>query len=759
MAILRASKKAQRLEGLRDNLVDILKPSHATFTGVSLESFAGFEENGGGKTLGSDIESVSAALSAEFSASFEHFAKAANIAAGAKDGQTQIPGFGQLQPGTNTQYDAALAAASLVAMAMRDPKSANDYQKAALNTNVSAQGATGGIVEFSANPSLGYMSKIDPKVSLEAFDARNLEELRAFSVIFAFSAAIQDEFGEAFFQTITLSPDSTGLEVSQRRTMVQQEIRHPLTGEAVDWKQRNLLDAISDPTIVINEATRIYPQVLIGNAKSEQHFVDAAVIAPAPALGAGGSKINVAPLKAGAKVNLLGAGANDRTNGTPDQTDAIDQRVTIEAVYLRIKTASGESIVRFDTRSFAQNGFNKSLEGRDRRIMLDFPTRILAVNAQTEDYVTKAPAAALGFLGTAPYENVTVSLGGHFTGEGNLQFGTITVNGAQIGVEGARVVRGPHDYDKVTDETTMEDLTSQFQEIEFLGYDVKAYYANTNKRFLGLLLDSVEERVRYVVPLSPPISVQTPITGTATATDMAGPMNAQRIVNSINAVTKILENVEILRNVVPTIAYGMDTDEAPAIEGFGRVMVRPAFFDEKLNIANVISSSSSATRTQDVQAAIVNKIRYGVAHIFTESRLQPAIDAMNGTAGERPELVIGTDPKIASYIMVNGDPRIVGLGFETKVVVTYDVRFRGKIYGSFVRKKTGDVDILSHGVFAYIPELVTQAQIPFNGATTNVTQVQNRNLHVIFLPVALYIEVEGLEQAASQQVGLPMTLV
>jgi len=57
------------------------------------------------------------------------------------------------------------------------------------------------------------------------------------------------------------------------------------------------------------------------------------------------------------------------------------------------------------------------------------------------------------------------------------------------------------------------------------------------------LIDSVEERVRYVVPLSPPISVQTPISGTATATEMAGPMNAQRIVNSINAVTKLLEVV------------------------------------------------------------------------------------------------------------------------------------------------------------------------------------------------------------------------
>ena len=758
MAILRTSKNTHGMVALRDNLADLLQPTAQTFTGVSLENFAGFEENAGGPTLGSDIESVSNMLNDQFTTSFEHFFKAAN--ANKVEAGQAIPGFGAgVSAGKNTQYDAALAAASLVALAMRDPKSANAYQKAALSTAVSSQGATGGIMEASGNPTFGYMNAVDKQVSLEAFDARNLEELRAFSVIFAFSAAIQDEFGEAFFQTITLSPDSTGLEVSQRRTMVQQEIRHPLTGEHVEWKQRNLLDAISDPTIVTNEATRIYPQVLVGNAKSEQHFVANTLIAPVNALGANGAKIKVAPLKAGAKINLLGAGANERTNGQPDQTDAIDHRVTVEGIYLRIKTAAGESIVRFDTRSFAQNGFNKSLEGRERRIVLDFPTKILTVNAQTVDYVTKAPATALGFLGAAPYEDVSISLGGHFTGEGSLQFGNITVNGAQVGVEGARVVRDPHDYDNITDETTLGDLKAQFQEVEFLGYDVKSFYANTNKRFLGLLLDSVEERVRYVIPLSPPISVQTPITGTATATDMAGPMNAQRIVNSINAVTKILENVEILRNVVPTIHYGMDTDEAPAIEGFGRVMVRPTLFDEKLNIANVISSSSSATRTQDVQAAIVNKIRYGVAHIFTESRLQPAIDAMNGTAGERPELVIGTDPKIASYIMVNGDPRIVGLGFETKVVVTYDVRFRGKIYGSFVRKKTGDVDILSHGVFAYIPELVTQAQIPFNGATTNVTQVQNRNLHVIFLPVALYIEVEGLEQAASQQVGLPMTLV
>ena len=167
-------------------------------------------------------------------------------------------------------------------------------------------------------------------------------------------------------------------------------------------------------------------------------------------------------------------------------------------------------------------------------------------------------------------------------------------------------------------------------------------------------------------------------------------------------------------------------------------------------------NTSSANRLQDVQAAIVNKIRFGIASAYTESRYQPALDSINGTAGERPKVVIGTDPTVASYIMVNGDPRILGLGFETQVVVTYDVRMRGKIAATFVRSNVSDIDILSFGNLAYIPELVTQAQLNFQGSTTNVTQVQNRNLHVVFLPILVWIEVEGLEQAVSDQVSFPV---
>lgn len=748
MAILKKNTAKTGLAALRDNLQEILRPASPVFADVSVSA----------ESINNDAylehnDKIAVGLQGAFAESMAHL-----VAGGVQASQESsavIPGFGVApsMDGTDCQR---LQAAALVANATANAAAANAYHRRAINVSVESAGDGVSVIEPSTNPALGYMSKLDASVSLEAFDNRSLEALRAFSTIFAYSAAIQDEFGEAFFPTVTLSPDSTGLEVSIRRTMVQQEIRHPLTGEAVDWKQRNLLDAITDPSIIINESTRIYPQVIIGNPASEKHFVAASVIAPRETLGANGAKIQTAPLKANVKIDILGAGANDRTNGTPDQTDAIDHAVDVEAVFLRVKTSAGESVVRFDTRSFSQNGFLKSNEGRDRRITLDFPTKDLVLTGETLDYVTGQPAAALAFLNADPYTNVALSLESQFFGEGNLQLGTISVSSGAIGVHRARVVNGPNDFSDITDEATLTEIRAEVEEIEFLGYEVKAYYANTNKRFLGLLLDSVEERVRYVVPLSPPISVQTPITATSTATELAGPMNAQRVTNSINAVTKILENVEVLKNVTGSINYGMGTDDAPAIEGFARLMVRPTLYQDRLNIADVISSASSANRTQDVQAAIVNKIRYGIAHIYTESRLQPAIDSINGTAGERPEVVIGADPKIASYIMVNGDPRLLGLGFSTKVVVTYDARFRGKIYASFVRKATSEVDVLSHGAFAYIPELATQAQIPYNGAQTTVTQIQNRNLHVIMLPVALYIEVDGLEQAAAGQVGLPV---
>lgn len=735
MAILKSKKPDSFLGAARQELQELLKPAGPLYGTVSTES-VDYLVSGNTDRQMSAFDTLHE-VAESIKASFESI--------GVK---SDARGF-KAKP-----TEAQLMAAGLVAMATKDTASARAYMSAATSTSVSSME---GVQVFAASTNPAYQYRDKSKVSLEAFDARNLEDLRAFNVLFAFSAALQDEFSEGFFKTVTLSPDNAGLEISLRRTMVMKEQTHQANGDFATWERHNLLDALTDYTILANNYTRIYPRVIVGDAESEAHFVDKTVIAPHQTLATGGTKITTAPLKIGATHDLVGLGTNDRTRGTLDQTDAIDHSVKIVAVYVSVKTAAGTSIIKVNTKAYAYNTFLKSQQGLERRINLDFPTKAIALTGATTD-ITGSAATALAFLKAAPYANVQVNLSTQLTGEGNTQQGNIRVNASNVEYAYARIVNGDNDYETIVDQAVIADLKAHFQKIEVIGYDVEANYANLNRREYGMLVDSVEERVRYVVPLGAPISVQTPITATTTATDLAAPMNAQRISNSLNAVTKLLEIRDTLRDVVPQIGYRTPTDAAPEIEGFGRLMVRPYLVDETLNIAGVLTSTSSANRLQDVQAAIVNKLRYVVTNAYTESRYQPALDAYNGTAGERPTVVIGTDPTIASFIMVNGDPRVLGLGFEARVVVSYDARVRGKIFASFIRPNVTDVDIMSFGTFAYIPELATTAQIPYNGEFTNVTTVQNRNLHVCTLPVLAYIEVEGLEAGIVEKAGIVASL-
>lgn len=735
MAILKTASKQHPLEILHSELTKTARRNSDVASYISTEAIDLVTAGKESTAAHSDIATLAQTLEDIFVTSMESH----------NGVEARKLGFsGKL---TDAQRDAV----SIMAVALSEPKK---YHEAAMNISVESANAVA-VVDASTNPAFGYTD--GSHVSLEAFDARNLENLRGFNLMFAFSAAIQDEFGETFFRTVTLSPDNAGLEVSIRRTMIQEEIRHQLTGEFIDWRQRNLLDAVTDPSIIINNTTEIFPRVIVGDKKSEANFADAAKIAPQEILANGGAKVVSAPLRPGKTIDLIGLSHNDKIPGQSDQTDSLDHSIVVSELYFEITTASGKSIVKFDTAGLARSNFLKAQQGRDRAVNLSFDVQDLTISGNTTD-ITGAPAAALAFLNTPPFDHTQVKLGAYISGTGNLQFGTIQVNGSPAAVKSARNVN-PVDgtYENIVDQTTLDTLNDAFKSIELVGYKVKARRSNLNRRQLGLLIDSVEERVRYVVPLSSPISVQTPITDTPTATELAAPLTAQRLLNSINAVTKVLEVRDTLRSVKAQIGYRSPTDPAPEIEGFARVVVRPYLFDDVINVADVVTNTSSARRTADVMAVLTNKIRFAVTAAYTESRYQPALDAINGTSGERPTVVIGTDPVTASYLAVEGDWRTI-IGFDAKVVVSYDVRMRNKIACSFVRPAVNDVDIMSFGAMAYVPELVTNAMIQYNGAATQVTQVQNRTLHVCFLPVLVWLEVEGLEEATSKEVSFGVSL-
>lgn len=595
--------------------------------------------------------------------------------------------------------------------------------------------------------------------SLESFDARNLEKMRGINIAVAFAAAIQDEYGEAFFRTVTVTSDTAGFEIETRISVVEKEIEHPQTGQWTGWTQHNLIDAFTDPTILLDDSTKLYPQVLVGNAESEMLFVPATDIAPRSIIANGGAPIQTAPLRVGVSIPLLGVSYNEKIPGKQDQVVSIDGDVRIDKAYFKVTTTSGASIIPFNTAALDGNGFLKSAQFRDRRLALDFPFNDLYLDGETLD-IMGVPAVALDFMRVGVNAEMNLRIGGLIGGELDTEWGNVLVNPAVGELRGVRLERGENDYENVTDKATIAAIAAEITKIELIGYDVDGRRANLDRRQMGIFTNTVTERVRYQVPLHPPVSIRRPVTDTTNTSDMTSALHAVRTRNSLHAVSQMLTTRENLRQAVKHISYTSPTDRAPAIHGYGRLLVRPVLYEDVLNVADILQNNASSQRTKDVGAAIMNKIKFLVTKAYTESRYQLALNGLNGTVGERPTVVIGTDPTTAAYLQIEGDPRaFAGLGFKHKIVVSYDYRHRNKIVCSFVRDNVSEIDVLSHGVMANIPELVTQIAMPYNGGFADTTQVQGRTRHIPLLPIQVWIDIEGLEQAASDRVDFKTTMV
>lgn len=673
--------------------------------------------------------------------------------------------FGDRSTGFGTDGEmtqAQVQAVGQVAVALSSAEAAKKYFKAATTVASLESHDNVTVINPSQNPMLGYFQPGDlPETitaSLEAFDARALDGYKGLSLMMAFNAPIQNEFGEGFFKTVTLSADQAGIDLSIRRTMVYQEQRHDEKGKPLPWKQVNLLDAESDHTILSNKSTKVYPRVIVGDTVSESHFVDKALIAPRKIPATNGVIIDTAPLRTGKRIDIVGLAINEAIPGQMDDTDSLDGAMSLEKLYFKVTSKAGKtSIIPVDVRGLARSNFIFRNQGKDRRLDLNFDIQDILFNGETLD-IASQPAEALDFLRAAPFAQTHVRYETLVSGNAHVQQGTIQVQGGvNPEIVEAREIDTDGRFTTIIDQTTLDTLVGEITEFELVAFDIDATLSNINRRQLGTLLDSVEETVKYIVPLSAPISVRTPITDTATQADLAGPMNAQRIVNSNNAVTKLLEVRDTLRNIKGQIDYKAPVSTSVEIEGFARLMVHPGLFDDTINVASVMRNISSHQTAKDLNAVLTNKLRYAITHLYTETRLQPFVDSINGTAGQRPSVVIGTDPTIASYLAVEGDLRTL-IGFQSRVVVSYDFRMRGKIAAAFVRPEVADIDAASFGCMALIPQLVTKAVLNYNGSNTEVTQVQNRTLHICTLPILAWIEVEGLEDAASKEVDFSVSI-
>lgn len=588
-------------------------------------------------------------------------------------------------------------------------------------------------------------------LSQEAFDERALTDHLAFSTVFNSQACRQDEFGEAFYKTIILTPNQPGLRVTVRRTQVLNEVRHDITGRPADFSRRNLLEAAIDSSILANQVTACVPNYIPGLTENVNNFSDK--VQPYPVV-VNGTRIMTAPLRPAQRIDFLGLSQNPTftSAGPLDQNSSLDSRLELKSIYIAISDNNGnESVVKFDTSNMPRRLFNSATEGYNTEVTLQFETTNLPLAASTKD-VSGAPSSALSFL-TGAYANYVIRLYAEVNGRANLEQGNVSVSSGGFQIESVWERHADGQSTPVTDKAILDDISTKLASLTLVGYDLRGNRSNLDRRERGLIVTSTEQSEVYTVPLGSPITASTPLTDTRTGVDVIGPINAARIRNSNNAVTKLLDYAATMEEL--QISTDRRTEVAH-IEGMGRHLIRPFFERHTIDLLQHVNTIKSQDRAQDVKSALTNVIREAAYRMYRDSGYGVALENMTGSTSEKPLLTIGTDPNLERHLMVDGDTRTMSIGFDFKIVSTMDMRMYNKIAVTFTRPTAEGADPLTFGAMAYMPELATSLPISRNNGTTKEITVQPRTLHVNLCPLLVIFDVVNLDKVVKD--GMPVAM-
>lgn len=560
--------------------------------------------------------------------------------------------------------------------------------------------------------------------AMEAYDERENRNATIYSIAYNMQSARQDEFGETLFPTLVVTPDNVGFGVTINLMMVYDGIERKVTGSFEDYKKKNIIRAVADPTVLKKEQTKIVP---VHRPQSVDKFIDPAVVAPYDVI-LEGETIHTAPIAVGKKIDLLGLSQTDTllAAGIMDMTDSIDPYVTLQNIYLSV----GDDVLKINTANLPYANFVYSTQQNYRLMTLNFTTTSILVNKNTKN----ADGSALTTLASVVSNDLIVRLEVMLTGTVNIELGECTVFANLASVH--TVADNSGNLLSLTAAPALA-VVNAIADAKVLGYDLLAYRTNMNRRQRGQLIDVTRFTQLYNVPLRSPITTIHPINvdGQTDASDVQALITATRIRTSNEAVTALLNAVDLLREYVDA------RDEVgigPDVLGVGRFLIRPTFFHETIDMLNIVDSLTSTDRPGDMQAAIVNKIRDYAYQMYRDSEYKAAADALAGGVAPVPTAIVATDPVLARYLTVSGDLRTLGNEFDVRIVSTLDRRVKGKIFitfGTFDETRNTTPNPMNFGNMVWAPELVLTANISRASTISKETVVQPRYLFVTHMPL------------------------
>jgi len=581
-----------------------------------------------------------------------------------------------------------------------------------------------------------YLGHRQSVFALEAFDNRETRNAVLYTMAYNYAVGFQDEFGETIWPTLTLPADQVGFGIVVNRLTVHRGWTHSVDGKAVDFQKVDLMRAVRNPDILHRQKNRLYPVV---RAASKSMFVDEAKIAPRD-YNNEGVTIKTAPLRVGENVGLIGLAQTDAMleGGSANQTDTMDPAVQLENLYVDV----GGDIIKLHVYSHATANFTYAPQDVQNQRNLTFKTKAITLSKD----ITQQDGSPLNALAAINTSNLLVTLEVQATATANIEAGSVQVFGNRVAISRVMDVDGVALPDTDAD---VQTLKAAFASAAVIGYDLRAYFTNINMRERGDFVDRTNFTQLYEVPLLSPVTAQRPQNsdGQLDAGDFEALVTTTRFRKMGDAVTAIFDACQRLKDYK---AAGMYLDEIPAGLGASRFHVRAAYFEpDPIDIFKHVNSLTSYDRRRDLQAAIVNIIRYYAFKMFIDSEYQAAMAALG--VQTPPTVIIATSPLIHGYLMVDGEIRTLTEKFNMRVVSTLNKNFDDKIFitfGQFDETRNQAPNLLNWGNLIYAPEVVMAASIPRAERMSREMIVQPRYLFVNHLPVATLLTLTGMGAAA-----------
>ena len=581
-------------------------------------------------------------------------------------------------------------------------------------------------------------------VAFEAYDERDNKSVVLNSVVYNLQNGRQNEFGEAFFPTVTITADQVGVATTIRLIQTVEDVKRATSGAVTKFNKRNVIRGIIDHTILKKEGTRAIPVV---RAESVGNFVAAGDVA-ATLISNEGISINTAPLAIGKKIDFSAICQTDTAlaNGVADITDALDPAISVKAVYVKFVDGANTDIIRFNVQGLAFNNFIQTGQDNYRRQNLNFTTETLLVNKNTK----RADGSALDALSEAVTNDRVVRLGLDMSGYVNIETGELTVNANTLrvvsvhdGVTGDQLAAAHADVVSITAAVTAGSI---------IGFDLDAWFSNANRANRGQLIDTTYYTQIWSVPYRSPITALRPVNADASSdqSDLASLITTTNIRASNDAVTTLLNTVEQL-SMYTDSRTGLTT--VPEAFGVSRYLIQPTYKGEETDVVAELASVSSSNKPGDIAMLLIQRVREIAYRMYQTSGFQAVVESQAAGVSTRPTVIIGTDITTARYLILDGDTRTLGSEFNYRVVTTSDERMSNRIVIAFGYPEMSDnvINPLHFGNMIWSPELTLVLPITRNGRISKELTVQPRYRHIVNVPVLGFLNVKNLPNAVASK--------